>query len=180
MAKKEKVKPSPIYDFFNYLHKNIQVINSSKIFAGVMIIILNIASKFVTFKLSKSMESYLKYTFSRQVLVFAITWMGTRDIYIAFIMSMVFIIFTDYLLNEESAYCFLPKDFTEYHVNLLNEEPTNIVSQNIAKTSERDKTNSDMITEEEIARAQEVLDKAKIQNTQLNNQSFTPFNASSQ
>lgn len=167
MVKREKSSKTPIYDFFNYLHKNIQVINGSKVFAGVMIIILNIASKFVTFKLSKSIESYLKHTFSRQVLVFAITWMGTRDIYIAFIMSLVFIIFTDYLLNEESQFCCLPTEFTEYHVNLLQEDPTNIVSQTTSpKTG--------IITEEEIAKAQEVLDKAKKQNAQQ--LGFTPIN----
>jgi hypothetical protein len=170
MVKREKVIKAPIYDFFNYLHKNIQVINGSKVFAGLMIIILNIASKFVTFKLSKSMESYLKHTFSRQVLVFAITWMGTRDIYIALIMSFVFIIFTDYLLNEESNFCCLPKEFTEYHVNLLNDDPTNIVTQNNVSMS--DKTSSSngvgLVTEEEISKAQEVLDRAKNQNSQLN------------
>jgi len=113
------------------------------------------------------MESYLKYTFSRQLLVFAITWMGTRDIYIAFVMSMVFIIFTDYLLNEESSFCCLPTEFTEYHVNLLQEDPTNIVSQTTApKTG--------FVTEEEIAKAQEVLDKAKKQNAQ--SLGFTPIN----
>jgi len=182
MVKKEKIKSAPIYDFFNYLHKNIQVINGSKIFAGLMIIILNIASKFVTFKLSKSIESYLKHTFSRQVLVFAITWMGTRDIYIAFGMSFVFIIFTDYLLNEESNFCCLPTEFTEYHVNLLNEDPTNIVTQNTTPTENRnytaplsDDSKHAIITDDDIAKAQEVLDKAKKQNAKL---TFQPFNSS--
>ena len=54
---------------FKYLHDVISRVNESKIFAGVMIIILNIASRFVTIKLSKSMESYLKYTFSKQLLI---------------------------------------------------------------------------------------------------------------
>ena len=176
MVKKNISSSSPIYDFFNNLHKHIQVINGSKVFAGLMIIILNIASKFVTFKLSKSMESYLKHTFSRQVLVFAITWMGTRDVYIAFVMSFVFVIFTDYLLNEESSYCCLPKDFTEYHVNLLNEEPTNIVTQN--STERKDSPSSDRVTDEEIAKAHEVLDKAKNQSAQLSFQPFTPLRIS--
>jgi hypothetical protein len=174
MAKKGKISSSPIYDFFNYLHKHIQVLNSSKLFAGLMIIILNIASKFVTFKLSKTVESYLKHTFSRQILVFAITWMGTRDIYIAFVMSFVFIIFTDYLLNEESSFCCLPKEFTEYHVNLLNDDPTNIVSQNTTTPSEKD---SKPITEEDISKAKAILDKAKMQNAQLNYQQFNSTSA---
>ena len=69
--------------FFKNIHDNVQDLNKSKVSAGLMIITLNIASRFVTIKLSKSMESYLKYTFSKQILIFAIAWMGTRDIYIA-------------------------------------------------------------------------------------------------
>ena len=59
-------------NMFSYLHNYVKNVNDSKLFAGLMIITLNIASKFVTIKLSKTMESYLKYTFSKQILIFAI------------------------------------------------------------------------------------------------------------
>lgn len=113
-----------ITDFFGAFNDNITVLNNSKLFAGVMIIILNISSKFVNIKLSKSMEAYLKYTFSKQILIFAIAWMGTRDIYIALVMTLIFTIFMDYLLNEDSPYCFLPHDFTNYHITLAESMTT--------------------------------------------------------
>ena len=97
----------------------VSTINQSKLFAGLMIIILNISMKFVTIKLSKSMESYLKYTFSRNILIFTIAWMGTRDIYISIIIMFVFIICIDYLFNEESPFCCLTESFTNYHIELL-------------------------------------------------------------
>ena len=106
----------------NYLNKNVVSLNNSKFFAGLMIIILNIASKFATFKLSKSMESYLKFTFSRVILVFAIAWVGTRDIYTALIICLVFTVCMDFLFNEESRFCCLPEAFTDYHVGLLDED----------------------------------------------------------
>ena len=93
------------------MHDHIMNINNSKIFAGLMIITLNIASKFVTFKLGKTAETYLKYTFSRQILVFAMAWMGTRDIYIAGALTAIFIILFDFLFNENSSLCILPNDF---------------------------------------------------------------------
>lgn len=105
-------------DIFSLFHDNVKVLNNSKIFAGLMIIILNVSSKFVTIKLSKSMEAYLKYTFSRNILIFAIAWMGTRDIYIAMGITILFIICMDYLFNEDSPYCCLPHEFTHYHLNL--------------------------------------------------------------
>jgi hypothetical protein len=112
-------------DIFSLFHNHVKVMNNSKLFAGLMIIILNVSSKFVTIKLSKSMEAYLKYTFSRNILIFAIAWMGTRDIYIALGITVLFIVFMDYLLNEDSPYCCLPNDFTNYHLNLAESMTTN-------------------------------------------------------
>jgi hypothetical protein len=100
------------YNILLYLNDNVKTINSSKIFAGLVVITLNIASRFVTIKISKSMESYLKFTFSRDVLVFCIVWMGSREIYM------------DSLLDEESTYCILPEKFTTYHTALLDGVPT--------------------------------------------------------
>jgi len=140
------VKPTKsnnyIHEFFNYVNDNVMAINNSKLFAGLIIITLNIASKFVTIKLSKTMESYLKFTFSRDILVFSIAWMGTREIYVALLITLLFKICIDYLFNEDSAFCCLPESFTNYHVSLLDNTE---------------------ITDEEIQKAQQILDKAKKQ-----------------
>ena len=103
-----------------YFHNYVKIMNSSKIFAGLVVITLNIASRFVTIKLSKTMESYLKFTFSRDVLVFCIVWMGSRDVYIAAGFTLLFTFIMDFLLNEESSYCILPESFTAYHAELLD------------------------------------------------------------
>ena len=100
------------------MHERLMNINDSKIFAGLMIITLNIASKFATIKLGKTAEMYLKYTFSKQILVFAIAWMGTRDIYIALVLTILFIIIFDFLLNDMSQFCILPQDFKEFYDNI--------------------------------------------------------------
>lgn len=115
---KKSVFWEPFSNLFEYVHNNIVSLNQSKLFAGLIIIILNISSKFVTIKLSKTMESYLKYTFSRDILIFAMAWMGTRDIYVALLITVVFTICMNYLFNEESVFCCLPKSFTEYHTTM--------------------------------------------------------------
>ena len=68
-----------INEVFNYLG----YLNNSKFFAGLVMIMLNIGSKYVTIELSKSQEAYLKNSVGRQLLIFAISWMGSRDILIA-------------------------------------------------------------------------------------------------
>jgi len=104
--------------FFKNMHNKILDLNTSKMFAGLMIITLNIASKFVTFKFGKTAEMYLKYTFSRQILVFAMAWMGTRDIYVAAGLTLVFIVIFDFLFNENSSLCVLPNELKEYYQNI--------------------------------------------------------------
>jgi len=61
----------------------LDVLNSSKYFTGVMMILLNIGSRFVEIKLSDSMEAYIKYNVAREVLIFTMAWMGTRNIVVA-------------------------------------------------------------------------------------------------
>jgi hypothetical protein len=132
-------------NLFNYLNNNIIALNNSKVFAGIIIIVLNISSKFVTITIPKTMESYLKYTFSRDILIFAMAWMGTRDIYVSLCIVTVFIITMDFLFNEDSMFCCLPEQFTNYHVGLLSE-------------------NSVKASDAEIIKAKEVLDKCLKQN----------------
>lgn len=122
------------------VNNHVKTINESKLFAGLMIIILNIASRFVNLKLSKNVELYLKHTFSKQILVFAIAWMGTRDIYIALMVTVAFIVSVDYLFNENSAFCCLPETFTQHHLDLDSK-----------------------VSEEDIKKAKELLEKASQQ-----------------
>jgi hypothetical protein len=138
------------YKLFDYLNNYVQTLNNSKIFAGLMIITLNIASKFVNIKLGKTLEAYLKYSFSRQILVFAIAWMGTRDIYIALVVTICFTICTEYLFHEDSSFFILSPEFRDYHISLL----------------ENHENMSENIMEEKINAAIEILEKVKKQNKQ--------------
>ena len=147
MGRRNKRNVSINDGILKYLHHNIQVINNSKIFAGLMIITLNVVSKFANIKLSKTMEAYFKYSFSRQILVFAIAWMGTRDIYISLFITICFVLITEHLFHEESNYFMFSEDFRDYHIGLLESE-----------------NNPDEVTQEDIRKAREVLEKAKRQN----------------
>lgn len=131
------------------IDKTVKDLNTSKVFTGLMIITLNIGSRFVNLNLSKSMEAYLKYTFSKQILIFAIIWMGTRDIYIALIGVIIFTIFMDYLFNEESDYCCLPETFVNQHKEMLD--------------------NKDSVSEEDVVKAKMTIEKFEKQQQDVSN-----------
>ena len=135
----------------HYIHDHILYLNNSKFFAGIIMILLNIGSKFISIQFSKSTEEYLKYSLSKQILVFAMAWMGTRDIYVALGLTAVFVVLSEHFFNEESDLCVVPHKHRVLHI--LNATP-----------------DENIVTENELNEAIAVLEKAK-KEKQRNSQS---------
>lgn len=146
-----------LYDSVSFIHNHIMFLNNSKFFAGVVMILLNIGSKFISIQFSKSTEEYLKMNVTKQLLVFAMAWMGTRDIYTALVLTAVFTILSDHLFNEESPYCCVPQKFR-------------ILAKII------DENNDGVVSEQDINNAIAILEKARRDNEKKNQrQNFTLF-----
>lgn len=140
-----------------FIHDHIMFLNNSKFFAGIVMILLNVGSKFIAIQFSKSTEEYLKLNVTKQILVFSMAWMGTRDIYTALILTAVFTVLSDHLFNEESPYCVVPQKYRILH-KLVDTNRDNVVS------------------EEEINNAITILEKAKRDKEQKKQRhSFTVF-----
>ena len=131
-----------LYDSIAFAHNHIMFLNNSKFFAGIIMILLNIGSKFISIQFSKSTEEYLKMNVTKQLLVFSMAWMGTRDIYVALVLTAVFTVLSDHLFNEESPYCCVPDKYR-------------ILSKLV------DDNNNGNVSEQEINDAIVILDKAK-------------------
>ena len=133
---------TPLFNLVSHLNHRIMYLNNSKFFAGVVMILLNIGSKFITIQFSKSTEEYMKWSISKQILVFAMAWMGTRDIYTALGLTAVFTILSDYLFNEESHLCIVPYKYRVLHKLI-------------------DTNNDSVVSEVELSAAIALLEKAK-------------------
>jgi hypothetical protein len=137
--------PSGVSFFSNplgYINDHIQYLNSSKYFAGIIMILLNVGSKFISIQFSKSTEEYLKLSLSKQLLVFSMAWMGTRDIYVALGLTAIFVILSDHLFNEESNLCVVPYKYRVLH-------------------KLTDENNDGVISDSEVNSAIAILEKAK-------------------
>ena len=117
-------------------------INTSKLFIGITMIMLNVGSKYVDFKFTKSQEKLLKEGLAREILIFAIVFMGTRDVVYAILLTAAFIILSEYAFNEKSKYCVIPDRMKKI-------------------TSVIDTNNDGIISPEEEAKALDVLNKAE-------------------
>ena len=105
-----------------HLHKTVENLNSSKYFTGIMMILLNIGSKYITVKLSKSQEAYVRNYILRELLILSVCWMGTRDIFVSLILTASFFVLTQHLFNEESQFCILPQKYREFHLFDTNQD----------------------------------------------------------
>ena len=105
------------------VHEGFARLNDSKIFIGLLMIVMNIGSKYITVKLSDTQESYLKNNVAREVIIFCACWLGTRDIYISIILTASFFILTEHLFNENSPMCVVPQRY------IKKPESTKVVSQ---------------------------------------------------
>ena len=123
---------TPLFNSISYINRNILYLNNSKFFAGVVMILLNVGSKFITIQFSKSSEEYMKYSVSKQLLIFAMAWMGTRDIYAALGLTAVFTILSEYLFNEESSLCIVPYKYRVLHKLLDNNQDGDVSEPELA------------------------------------------------
>ncbi len=132
------------------IHNAFMTVNNSKLFAGIIMILMNIGSKYITVKFSKSQEAYMRNYIGREILIFAVCWMGTKDIYMSLMLTAAFFVLTQHLFNEESAYCVLPQKYRELH-KLVDANGDGEVSQKeineavrILKQAKSQKTTTDL------------------------------------
>lgn len=129
-----------VYKNINEMYLN--NINTSKLFIGITMIMLNVGSKYVDFKFTKGQEKLLREGLAREILIFAIVFMGTRDIIYAILLTAAFIILSEFAFNEKSKYCIVP-------------ERMKTISAIV------DTNNDGIISPEEEAKALDVLNKAE-------------------
>jgi glucan phosphoethanolaminetransferase (alkaline phosphatase superfamily) len=102
-------------------------ISTSKLFLGLMMIFMNLGSRYIEIKLTKGQEMILK-NIAREVLIFTIAFMGSRDIFIALIITAVFIILSNFVFNENSKYCILLHKYKKL-ANVMDTDGDGKVSQ---------------------------------------------------
>lgn len=128
--------------FSSLNNKFIKTINDSKFLAGVTMLMLNVGAKYVSIGLSKSQELYLTSTMARQLLIFSVLFIATKDVIASVLLTIVFVLFADYIFNENSKLCLLPHSMRKVK-------------------DEIDVDKDGIISDEELNNAIEILSKAK-------------------
>lgn len=134
--------------FFDYkslknfnLNRFLNNLSQNKLFIGLAMISMNIASRYVELKLTKGQEKFLK-NIGREFFIFIVAFMGSRDLFIALIITAIFSVLSNYVFNENSKFNIMPEKYKQIEDAI-------------------DINNDGKITKEELDKAYKVLKKAK-------------------
>ena len=144
-------------------HTYLRHINESKFTVGIAMILLNIGSKYVDFKFSKTQEQLLRNSIAREILIFTTVFMGTRDITYAILLTAAFIVLTQHLFNEKSKYCLVPQKMRKLTV------ATTDMNKDDAVSPEEEQRALDTIKRAERNRDKNMQNKFSSYLTNINN-----------
>jgi hypothetical protein len=87
---------NPIDALFNAL-------NTNPYFIGVMMLLLNLGGRFLGMEMSKNQEKFFQQPWIRKFFVFTVLFIATRNILIAFFLSIIVLLVLSFLFNENSS-----------------------------------------------------------------------------
>ena len=126
-----------MYDLFKNYKKSLKKykfdifmrdLETNKLLIGIFMIFMNIGSRYIELRLTKGQEMILK-NISREILIFTIAFIHTKDLIIAFIITGIFIILANFVFNEKSKYSILPEKYKNL-ASVIDTNKDNIISEN--------------------------------------------------
>ena len=83
----------------------IMSLNSNPYFIGTMMLLLNLGGRFISMEMSRSQEQFFQNPWIRRILIFTVLFVGTRNVLVAFWMTLIIVLLIGYLFNENSSLC---------------------------------------------------------------------------
>ena len=99
--------------FTDMLLQGVQDMNMNPYLLGIAYITLNLGSRFFVMSVSPAQEAFLQNILFRPILLFAIMFIGTRNLIVAFWMTLLILLCLHFLLNENSTW-FVLRDWTTH------------------------------------------------------------------
>ena len=79
-------------------------LNSSLFFIGIMMLLLNVGSRYIVHELADNDEEYRKYILIRRLAVFAVCFVGTRNVVVSLILTAAFVVLSTGLFQGKSVF----------------------------------------------------------------------------
>jgi hypothetical protein len=76
----------------HHVQKVVGFLNNSTLFSGVMLLLLNVGSRFIVHELSDDDTEYSQNLLIRRLAIFAVCFVGTKDLVISLILTAAFVV----------------------------------------------------------------------------------------
>lgn len=113
------------------LSSMLYTLNTNPYLIGILMILLNLGGRFLPLELTKNQESFLQSPFVRPVILFTVIFIATRNLAVAFWLTLAIFSLLWFLANEKSEWCIIPgwKEFN-------NDEKEKAYQENFKKLSQ--------------------------------------------
>ena len=84
--------------------------NTNPYFIGIMMLLLNLGGRFLSMEITKEQEKFFQNTFVRAFLLFVVMFVATRNVIVAFWLTLIVVVLLRFLFNENSDYYLFKKE----------------------------------------------------------------------
>jgi hypothetical protein len=84
--------------------------NTNPYFIGLMMLLLNLGGRFLAMEVTKQQEKFFQNTWVRGGLIFVVVFVATRNVLVAFWLSLLILILVRLLFNENSSFYLLQRE----------------------------------------------------------------------
>ena len=79
-------------------------LNTNMFFIGIMMLVLNIGSRYIVHEFSDDDEEYRQNIVLRRFAIFAACFVGTRDLFVSLVLTAVFVVISTGIYHSKSIY----------------------------------------------------------------------------
>ena len=93
---------------FDPLSATIMQLNTNPYLIGMFMLLLNLGGRFLSLELTKKQETFLQAPWIRPILFFTVIFIATRNLAVAFWITVFFFFVIWVVANENSPFCMIP------------------------------------------------------------------------
>jgi hypothetical protein len=100
--------PFPPQGTIDPLSMTLFSLNTNPYLIGIFMIILNLGARFLPMELTKQQEAFLQHGWIRPLILFVVIFIGTRNLAVAFWLTLAIFSLLWFFANENSSFCMIP------------------------------------------------------------------------
>lgn len=86
----------------------LQTMSTNPYLIGILMLLLNLGGRFLSMELTKKQEEFLQQRWLRPLIFFTVIFVATRNLAVAFWVTLLFFLIIWVVANEKSPFCMIP------------------------------------------------------------------------